>query len=108
MIIFLLILIIVLLSIAVGLMARLVFYTEKTITEYMEFTHNGVVKKLEEIQGEVKKRGHVTPPIVAANKTHTPGASSKHIIIRKTPDQIRAENAEEIRKGAASYGQPTE
>jgi hypothetical protein len=58
------------------------------------------------VHGEVKKRGHVTPPIVAANKTHTPGASSKHIIIRKSPDQIRAENAEEIRKGAASYGQP--
>lgn len=60
------------------------------------------------VHNEVKKKGSVTPPIVAANKTHTPGASSSHIIIRKTPDQIRAENAEAIRTGAASYGKPTE
>lgn len=61
---------------------------------------------IQAVHTEVKKKGSVTPPIVAANKTHTPGASSSHIIIRKTPDQIRAENAEAIRKGAASYGNP--
>lgn len=61
---------------------------------------------IQEVHAEVKKKGSVTPPIVAANKTHTPGASSSHIIIRKTPDQIRAENAEAIRSGAASYGKP--
>lgn len=60
------------------------------------------------VHSEVKKKGSVTPPIVAANKTHTPGASSSHIIIRKTPDQIRAENAEAIRAGAVTYGRPTE
>ena len=76
--------------------------------EYTQFTHSALVKKLDEVQGEVKKKGSVTPPIVAANKTHTPGASSSHIIIRKTPDQIRAENAEAIRSGAVTYGRPTE
>lgn len=76
--------------------------------EYTQFTHSALVKKLDEVQGEVKKKGSVTPPIVAANKTHTVGASGRHIVIRKTPDQIRAENAEAIRAGAASYGRPTE
>lgn len=63
--------------------------------------------KLEEIHGDVQKKGSVTPPIDAANKTHTPGASTRHIIIRKSPDQIRAENADAIRSGAAEYGKPT-
>lgn len=59
-----------------------------------------------EIQGVktlVSTKGGVTDPFATANKTNTPGASSKHIIVRKSPDQIRAENYEEIRKGG-QYG----
>lgn len=59
------------------------------------------------VHEEVKKKGSVTDPFVAANKTHTVGATSKHIVIRKTPDQIRAENAEAIKNGTAGYGSPT-
>lgn len=98
----------VILIIEIGVVAWLMLRALKRQTDYAEFTHGHLVKKLEQIDGEVQKKGSVTPPIVAANKTHTPGASSSHIIIRKTPDQIRAENAEAIRSGAASYGRPTE
>lgn len=60
-------------------------------------------KKLDDIKSDVVKKGRVTDPFVAANKTNTIGASSSHIIIRKTPDQIRNENFEKIKKGA-TYG----
>ncbi len=59
------------------------------------------------VHAEVKKKGTVTDPFQVANKTHTVGASSRHIVIRKTPDQIRAENAEAIKNGTAGYGSPT-
>lgn len=104
MVIFLLIVLIV----EIGVVAWLVLRSLKQQIDYAEFTHGHLVKKLEQIDGEVQKKGSVTPPIVAANKTHTVGASGRHIVIRKTPDQIRAENAEAIRSGAASYGRPTE
>jgi hypothetical protein len=59
------------------------------------------------VHSEVKKKGTVTDPFQAANKSHTVGATSKHIVVRKTPDQIRAENAEAIKNGGRSYGSPT-
>lgn len=54
---------------------------------------------------EVKKYqgGYVTDPFKVANSSHTPGASSDNIIKRKTPDQIRSENFEKIKKGQ-TYG----
>ena len=67
------------------------------------FDTTALMRGIAEIKGEVKKRGAVTDPFKAANKSNTLGASSRHIVIRKTPDQIRNENFEEIRKGA-SYG----
>lgn len=48
--------------------------------------------------------GSVTDPFAAANKFNTPGASSSHIVIRKTPDQIRNENFEKIKEDGAAYG----
>lgn len=58
------------------------------------------------VHTEVKKKGGVTDPFQAANKSHVVGATSKHIVVRKTPDQIRAENAEAIKNGGKSYGSP--
>ncbi len=65
---------------------------------------NEVFGKLENIHADVRHKGTVTDPFKVANKTHTVAASSKHIIVRKSPDQIRNENYEEIKKGA-NYGQ---
>lgn len=77
----------------------------KTLAKDVE-NQNILYGKLEEIHGEVKKKGGVTDPVVAANKTHTLAASTKHIIVRKSPDQIRAENYEKIKNGTAKYGEP--
>lgn len=46
---------------------------------------------------------HVTDPFVAANKRTTQKSSSDSIVIRKTPEQIRNENYEKIKKGQ-KYG----
>lgn len=67
--------------------------------EYQQFTHNAVIKRID----QTRPQAGVTDPFKAANKSHVVGASSKHIIVRKTPDQIRAENYEEIKKGG-QYG----
>ena len=54
----------------------------------------------------VKVKGTVTDPFRAANSRQTQGSSSRHIVIRKTPDQIRAENYEKIKNEGMSYGSP--
>ena len=54
----------------------------------------------------IKVKGKVTDPFKAANSRRTQNTSSKHIIIRKTPDQIRAENYEKIKNEGMSYGNP--
>ena len=54
----------------------------------------------------IKVKGKVTDPFKAANKRQTQKTSSKHIIIRKTPDQIRAENYEKIKNEGLTYGSP--
>lgn len=46
---------------------------------------------------------HVTDPFAAANKRTTQKSSSDGIVIRKTPEQIRNENYEKIKKGQ-KYG----
>lgn len=63
-------------------------------------------QKLEEVEQNTAHKSGVTDPFAVANKSHTPAASSKHIIVRKSPDQIRAEHAEEIKNGGRSYGSP--
>ena len=62
--------------------------------------------EITDVRNEAKKKGAVTDPFQAANKSHTVGASSKHIIVRKTPDQIRAENFEKLKNGG-QYGHPS-
>ena len=63
-----------------------------------------ILDKVDDLQKLLERKGKVTDPFVAANKTHTVGASSQHIIIRKTPDQIRNENYQKIKEDGASYG----
>lgn len=65
-------------------------------------TNDGLKLILDKIE-EVKPRGAVTDPFKAANKPAAISTSSKHIVIRKSPDQIRNENYEEIRQGN-TYG----
>jgi len=67
--------------------------------------YSEILKKLDTIQNKVEapRQGKVTKPFDVANKTHVRAASSSHIIIRKSPDQIRNENYEKIKQGA-QYG----
>lgn len=78
-------------------------YLRQVVKSLSEMTRS-IEGKLKTVQSEVEKKGVVTDPFEAANKTHTPGASGSHIIIRKSPDQIRNENFEKIKNGG-KYGQ---
>ena len=62
-----------------------------------------IFNELQGVKKAVATKGGVTDPFVAANKTSTVGASSSHIIVRKSPDQIRSENFEKLRSGQ-QYG----
>lgn len=62
-----------------------------------------LLEKIDSIQSEVKKRGSVSDPFKVANSRRTQNTSSRHIIIRKSPDQIRSENYEKIKEGQ-NYG----
>lgn len=63
-----------------------------------------IMTRLDELNDKLERKGSVTDPFAAANKFNTPGASSSHIVIRKTPDQIRNENFEKIKEDGAAYG----
>lgn len=65
-----------------------------------------IIKRIDDLQATITdaKKGKVTDPFEVANKFNTPGASSSHIVIRKTPDQIRNENFVKIKEGGAKYG----
>lgn len=67
-------------------------------------SQNILTDKIDKVADAVAKKGKVTDPFMAANKATTLGASSKHIIIRKTPDQIRNENYQKIKEDGANYG----
>ncbi|ATW62229.1 hypothetical protein CQ476_28 [TM7 phage DolZOral124_53_65] len=69
------------------------------LVEYQRIT----MDKLDTIKKEVKKSGGVTDPFEVANRSGTIGASSQHIIVPKSPDQIRNENFERIKNGE-QYG----
>ena len=58
-----------------------------------------MAQKLEAIEKDVKKRGYVTPPFEAANPKRSVRSSSRNVIQRKSPDQIRNENFEKIKEG---------
>lgn len=59
-------------------------------------------KKLDDIK-QSNRTGRVTPPFEAANKTKSVNTSSRRVVTRKSPDQIRNENYDQIKKGA-EYG----
>lgn len=61
-------------------------------------------EQLDRIEKRVTVKAKVTDPFRVANKKQTQSTSSKHIIIRKTPDQIRAENYEKIKNEGQTYG----
>ena len=82
-------------------------YQMRVLTQMMSknlMSQNNIDSKIDDLQKMMERKGKVTDPFVAANKTHTVGASSQHIIIRKTPDQIRNENYQKIKEDGASYG----
>ena len=63
-----------------------------------------IIASLDELHKKLERKGSVTDPFATANKFNTPGASSSHIVSRKTPDQIRNENFEKIKEDGAAYG----
>lgn len=75
----------------------------RTVVQELGAYERKVLEKIDNIQTEVNKKGSVTDPFKVANRHTSPGASTRHIITPKSPDQIRNENYEEIKKGA-SYG----
>lgn len=75
----------------------------RTVVKELGAYERKVLEKIDGIQTEVVKKGAVTDPFKVANRTNTPGASSRHIIKPKSPDQIRNENYEAIKQGA-TYG----
>lgn len=75
----------------------------RTVVQHMAEYERTMIEKIDNVQKEVDKKGSVTDPFKVANKTHTPGTSSRHIIVPKSPDQIRNENYEAIKEGA-KYG----
>ena len=81
-------------------------YQMRVLTQTMSknLMSQNILDKVDDLQKLLERKGKVTDPFVAANKTHTVGASSQHIIIRKTPDQIRNENYQKIKEDGASYG----
>lgn len=60
----------------------------------------------EDTNKRVKVKARVTDPFKVANSHQTQKSSSKHIIIRKTPDQIRSENYQKIKEEGMTYGSP--
>lgn len=62
-----------------------------------------IFNEIQGVKSIVSTKGSVTDPFTAANKSNTVGASSRHIIVRKSPDQIRSENYEKLKNGG-QYG----
>lgn len=92
----------------VGVIAAVLYvaYKIEQSMEYQQFTHGSVVDLLNGIKTEVDKKGHVVDPFEVANKTNSVGAPTRHIIPRNSPDYIRNQNADKIKAGLGSYGNP--
>ena len=76
----------------------------RTVVEHVAEYQRDTAKKLDDIKAEVDKKGSVTDPFKAATVRKSVGASSRHIIVPKSPDQIRNENYEAIKEGGKKYG----
>jgi len=97
-----LIVIAILLAIIIAMLYLGFVYLRTVVQEVGKYVRD-TNKKLDDIKAEVDKKGSVTDPFKAATVRKSVGASSRHIIVPKSPDQIRNENYEEIKKGA-TYG----
>ena len=74
----------------------------KELSEYQRI----MLDKLNQVQTEVNKKGSVTDPFKVANRTHGVGSPTSHIVPRNSPDYIRNKNADSIKAGLGSYGNP--
>lgn len=74
----------------------------KSIGEHQKTT----IDKINTVQKEISKKSGVTDPFKAANRTNSVGSATNHIIPRNSPDHIRNQNAEDIKAGLGSYGDP--
>lgn len=75
----------------------------RTVVQHVAEYQRTTLEKIDFIKTEVNKKGAVTDPFKVANRHTSPGASTRHIITPKSPDQIRNENYEEIKQGSR-YG----
>ncbi len=83
-----------------------VFSYLRTVVKHLADNNRAMLKKLDGIKTEVDKKGYVADPFKVANKTNSVGAPTRHIIPRNSPDYIRNKNADEIKAGLGSYGNP--
>ena len=75
-------------------------FTEKTNADFLKLS-GAVQHKFQEIKSETNPPAHVSDPFKGQKEIYQ---TTKHIVVPKTPDEIRNENFEEIKKGA-EYGQ---
>ena len=75
-----------------------------TYRRAMRDSENEILKYTKDTNERIKVKGKVTDPFKAANRRHTQKSSSRHIIIRKSPDQIRNENYKQIIEEGEDYG----
>lgn len=83
-----------------------VFSYLRTVVQHLADNNRAMLDKLDGIKTEVDKKGHVVDPFEVANKTNSVGAPTRHIIPRNSPDYIRNKNADKIKAGLGSYGNP--
>ena len=72
---------------------------EKTNTDFLKLS-GAIQRKFQEIESETNPPAHVSDPFKGQKEIYQ---TTKHIVVPKTPDEIRNENFEEIKKGA-EYG----
>ena len=74
-------------------------FMEKTNTDFLKLS-GAIQRKFQEIESETNPPAHVSDPFKGQKEIYQ---TTKHIVVPKTPDEIRNENFEEIKKGA-EYG----
>lgn len=78
----------------------------RTVVQHIAEHNKVMLDKIGNVQSEVNKKGTVVDPFKVANRTNNVGAPTRHIIPRNSPDYIRNKNADEIKAGLGSYGNP--
>ena len=73
---------------------------QKKQQEILETLSTGIKNQFKELDKKNNPPAFVSDPFKGQKETYK---TTKHIIVPKTPDEIRNENFEEIRKGA-EYG----